>query len=119
MTIDATTPSGGELTADAPSDAKRAEVAAPEVPVVRSPADILRLAVAVTTLIVVLVFEWLFGAAIVGFVHDLLQGVNAFSERFITAVAIGVRVTTVVFLAAGLAVAVVRGRWRLLGTAVV
>src|SRR3954469_7862023 len=109
MTINAATPSGGELLADARSPADGAEVASSPAPVVRSPADILRLAVAVTTLIVVLVFEWLFGAAIVGFVHDLLQGVNAFSERFITAVAIGVRVTTVVCLVAGLAGAVVRG----------
>src|SRR5256885_5544578 len=119
MTIDASTTDGGGTLAGARQGAGDAKVVPAPIPGVRSPADILRLGVAVTTLIVMLVVEWLFGGTVVGFAHDLLRGLDALSETFVTTVVIVVRVTTVGFLVIGLAVAVVRGRWRLLGTVVV
>lgn len=88
-------------------------------PVVRSPADVLRLVVAGGTLAILLILQWLFGSAIVGFAHDLLRGVDAIGTGVITAVVAVVRVATVVLLAAGLVKAIVTGRWRLLATVAV
>src|SRR4051812_49332682 len=88
------------------------------IQVVRSPADILRVVVAIASLIVVIVMGALFEGA-VSFTHDLLRGVDGFSESFVTAVVIGVRVATIAFLAIGLLVAIIRGRWRLVMTVVV
>ena len=86
--------------------------------VVRSPADVLRLLVATATLLALLLTEWLFGAAVVGFTHDLLRGLDALGETFITAVVVVTRVVALALLGAGLVVVVVRGHWRVLATAV-
>src|SRR5205085_765575 len=80
-------------------------VTAPRVPVVRSPSDFLRLVVAVAVLVVVVLVEVLFGGAVVGFVHDLLRGLDAVRGSVATAVAVGVRVIALVLLAAGLVAA--------------
>ena len=47
---------------------------------VRSPADILRLVVAATILVVLLVVEWLFGDTLVTFASDLLRGLDALPD---------------------------------------
>ncbi|HET7487837.1 MAG TPA: lipopolysaccharide kinase InaA family protein [Acidimicrobiales bacterium] len=87
--------------------------------VVRSPADVLRLVVAVATLLLVLLVGALFEDAVVGFAHDLLQGLEAFGERLLTAAVVIARVAAVVLLAAGLVVALIRGRWRILASVTV
>jgi len=46
-------------------------------PVVRSPADVLRLVVAAGVVVLLLVVEWLFGDSLVQFTSDLLRGLDA------------------------------------------
>lgn len=86
-------------------------------PVVRSPADVLRAVVAAVSLAALLAVEVLFGSAVAGFVHDLLRGLDAFSDSFLTTVVVLVRVGAVGYLAVACLVAARRGRWRLLVTA--
>ena len=44
---------------------------------VRSPADLLRLVVAASCLLLLLLAEWLFGETLVGFGSDVLAGLSA------------------------------------------
>ncbi len=85
----------------------------------RSPADVLRLAVAVLLLVVYLVFERLFGASIASFAYKLLRGIDALGQDFVTTLTAVVRVAGILLLVAGLVVVARRGRWRLLITLVV
>ena len=84
--------------------------------VARSPVDVLRLVVAGTSLLALVLVEALFGGSVVGFSSDLLRGFDAFGEGFVTAIVAVVRVLTVGLLVAGFAYAVLRGRWRVLLT---
>lgn len=86
------------------------------VPVTRSPADVLRLVVATAALLGALVAEVFFGSTLVGFASDLLSGLDALSEAFVTAVVVVVRVAGVALLAVGLVVATSAGRWRAAAT---
>src|SRR4051794_9398243 len=98
MTIESGSAGGNRTLAAARHTGKSVGVAAAPTPVVRSPADILRLVVAVVTLLVVIIIDALFGGTVVGFAHDLLRGADAFSKTFITTVVVMVRVTTLGFL---------------------
>jgi undecaprenyl-diphosphatase len=78
---------------------------------VRSPADILRLVVAATILVVLLVVEWLFGDTLVTFASELLRGLDALPDWLLTSIVVGTRVLTIVVLAGGLAWTLVGHRW--------
>ena len=68
----------------------------------RSPADVLRLVVAVAVALALLVVEWLFGDTLVGFASDLLRGLDALPSWMIDVVVVGTRILAVVVFAAGL-----------------
>jgi undecaprenyl-diphosphatase len=78
---------------------------------VRSPADILRLVVAATCLVVLLLVEWWFGDTLVTFASELLRGLDALPDWLLTAIVVATRVITVVVLAAGVAWTLARRRW--------
>jgi undecaprenyl-diphosphatase len=84
--------------------------------VVRSPADALRLVVATTTLLALLVFDWLFGSAAIGFAADLLRGIDAIDERILAIGIAAVRLGTIVLLLVAAGAAVANGRWRAVAT---
>jgi len=86
----------------------------PESTLVRSPADILRLAVAAAVALILVLLEWLFGDALVGFAADLMSGLRAIPQ-WIVDVAVGVtRVVAVLVLLVGLVLTVVRSGLRML-----
>jgi undecaprenyl-diphosphatase len=84
---------------------------------VRSPADVLRLVVSSFALLVFVVVDRVSGEPVVRFAHDLLRGVDALGEGFVTAVVSSVRIAAAGLVATALVVAVASGRWRMLGTA--
>ena len=85
----------------------------------RSPADVLRLVVAVVSLIALLAVEWLFGSAVIGFAHDLLRGLDAIDEDVLTTVVAVIRVACVGVLAFAAVRAIAAGRGRVALTAAV
>jgi glycosyltransferase 2 family protein len=88
--------------------------AAPRI--ARSPADILRLIVAVAVAVALLLVEALFGETLVGFGSDLLRGLDAVPAWMIDLVVVGTRILAVVVFGGGLVWAVVRRQWRMLLT---
>ena len=84
----------------------------------RSPADVLRLVVALAAALALLVVEWLFGGALVGFASDLLRGLDALPSWMIDVVVVGTRILAVVVFTAGLVWTLWGRRWRLLVTVV-
>src|SRR5206468_1848690 len=86
--------------------------------IVRSPADVLRLVVAVVVLVVVLVVDRLFGDTLVTFTADLLRGLDALPDWLTDLAVIGTRVLAVVVLGGGLIWLIVGARWRTLVTVV-
>jgi tRNA A-37 threonylcarbamoyl transferase component Bud32 len=80
----------------------------------RSPADVLRLVVAVVLLVVYLVIGRLFGASIAVFAYRLLRGLDALGENFVTVLIAVVRLAGILLVVVGLGVMAWRGRWRLL-----
>ncbi|MET0144010.1 MAG: lipopolysaccharide kinase InaA family protein [Ilumatobacteraceae bacterium] len=82
----------------------------------RSPVDVLRLVVAGTVVLVVLVVEWLFGDALVAFASDLLRGLDAVPQWIVAAFVIGTRILALIVLGGGLAWILHRRRWRMLLT---
>lgn len=85
----------------------------------RSPADLLRLVVAAAAAVVLLVFQWLFGNAWVGFVSDLLRGLSALPQWVVDVVVDATRIVSIVVLVAGLAWTMLRNRTRAVLTVVV
>jgi undecaprenyl-diphosphatase len=85
----------------------------------RSPADVLRLAVAAGGLLVLLLVDWLFGDTLTAFGSDLLRGLDAVPQWIIDTVVILTRILAVVLLGGGLVVALYRRRWRMLATVAV
>jgi undecaprenyl-diphosphatase len=67
----------------------------------RSPADVLRLAVAAALLLVLLVVQWLFGETLVSFAAELFSGLSAIPAWIIETFVVAIRVTQAVLLAAG------------------
>ena len=84
----------------------------------RAPSDTLRLAVASAALLAVVVIGWLFDEAIVGFVADLLRGLDALPSWLVTALVASGQVLGVVLLTIALVAALVRWEVRLLGAAI-
>lgn len=89
-------------------------VEAPRPATARSPVDVLRSAVAAVVLVAMIVLEWLFGAAIVGFASDLLAGGRSLSDEAVTAFLLLARVGATLLLVGAFLTAVVRRRLRLL-----
>jgi len=83
----------------------------------RAPTDVLRLAVAVGSLLVVVLVGAFFDEAVVGFVADLVQGIETLPSWLVTAVILIGQVLGIVVLVGGAAVAVVRRNWILLALA--
>jgi hypothetical protein len=84
-----------------------------------SPVDALRMVVAALALGAILLVDWLFGDALVGFVSDVLAGFRTLDENVVPALAALARVATLLVLVVGLASATIRGRWRFLVTVAV
>jgi len=84
--------------------------------ILRSPADVLRAVVAVVAVVVLLVVEWLFGDALVGFVSDLLSGLHAVPQWIIDVVVDATRIVAIVAIVGGLLWTMVRSGWRMLIT---
>ena len=87
--------------------------------ITRSPADLLRLVVAVAVVVVLLLFEWLFGDSLVGFVSDLLSGLRAIPQWIIDVAVVAARIISIVVLVAGLLWTIVRSGMRMLITVAV
>jgi glycosyltransferase 2 family protein len=83
---------------------------------IRSPADVLRLVVAVAVLLVLLGVQWLFGDTLTRFAADLLSGLGAIPDWIVNVVIVGTRVLVVVVIGGGFVVTLLRGRWRFLFT---
>lgn len=96
------------------SAASATELEPPAITRGRSPADILRLVVAVAVLVALLVVGALFDDTIVGFVADLLRGFDALPDWVVTAVGLVGRTLALVVIVGGLVYAIVRGRIHLL-----
>jgi hypothetical protein len=106
------------MTADHPALLDEVEVT--ETPVatsVRSPADLLRLVVAVVALVVLLLLQWAFGDEIVENSGDLLRGLDAVPSWLVSAVVFATWITGVALFLGGAVVALVRRRWRVLTAA--
>ncbi len=84
----------------------------------RSPADVLRLAVAAVSLVLLTLISWLFGDTLVGFGSDLLRGLDALPDWLVRGFAVASRVIGVIVLVGGLVVTAVRTGWRMVGTVV-
>ena len=82
----------------------------------RSPVDVLRLAVGVALLVAVLVIGAVFGDGVVGFLSDLLRGIEALPAWFDSSVLFATRVLAIVVLGGGLVVALATRRFRALAT---
>jgi glycosyltransferase 2 family protein len=80
----------------------------------KAPTDVLRLAVAVTALLIVVVIGAFFDDAIVGFVSDLVRGFEALPTWLVTGMVVLGQILGVVIIVGGAAAAVVRRRWFLL-----
>jgi undecaprenyl-diphosphatase len=89
---------------------------ADSVPIERSPADVLRLAVAAGLLVLLLLVEWLFGDTLLAFGSDLLRGLDALPQWLVDVGAAGTRILAVVVLGGGLVWTLMHQRWRMLVT---
>jgi undecaprenyl-diphosphatase len=83
----------------------------------RAPTDVLRLAVAIGSLLVVVLVGAFFDEAIVRFVADLVQGIEALPSWLVTAVILIGQILGIMVLVGGAVVAVVRRNWFLLAVA--
>ena len=84
----------------------------------QAPSDVLRLLVAVVTLLVVVGIGWLFNDAVVGFVADLLVGLSALPEWLISTLVVGGQLVSLALVGGGLVLAVVKSEWKLIGSCV-
>jgi undecaprenyl-diphosphatase len=80
----------------------------------KAPTDVLRLAVAVVVLVAVVVIGALFDEAILGFIADLVRGIEALPSWFVTGVVLFGQVLAAVVIVGGAVVAAVQRRWFLL-----
>jgi undecaprenyl-diphosphatase len=83
-----------------------------------APSDVLRLVVAASLLLITVVVGALFDDAIVGFVSDLLRGLDALPTWLTSAVVVAGEALAVALLGGGLLVAIAKRRWFLLGMVV-
>ena len=89
-------------------------VEAPVEGAVRSPSDVLRLAVAAVVLLLFLLVQWLFGDTLIEFASQLFRGLEAIPSWIVDVVVVGTRVLAIVFLGGGLVVTLLHGRIRYL-----
>src|SRR5215216_7273336 len=82
----------------------------------RSPSDILRLAVAVFTLAVAWLIDALVGDDVVSYVGDLAAGADVLPQELLTVLIVVLKVTVVAVLVGGLVWAIVRRHFRLIAT---
>jgi glycosyltransferase 2 family protein len=82
----------------------------------RSPADVLRLVVAVAGWLALLLAEWLFGETLVAFGSDLLRGLDALPQWLVDVVMTGTQILGLIVFGGGLLWTVYRQRWRMLLT---
>ena len=75
----------------------------------RSPADVLRVVVALALTLVALLLEWLAGDALIDFASDLTQGLSAIPTWILDVVVVTTRVLAVILLVAGVVTVVRRG----------
>jgi len=80
----------------------------------RAPTDVLRLVVAVGSLMVVVLLGALFDEAVVAFVADLIQGVETLPSWLVTAVILIGQILGIVVLVGGAVAAMLRRHWFLL-----
>jgi hypothetical protein len=80
----------------------------------KAPTDVLRLAVSVTALLIVAVIGAFFDDAIVGFVSDLIRGLEALPTWLVTGVVVLGQILGVLVIVGGAALAIIRRRWFLL-----
>ena len=98
----------------------RSTAAAPEIvetpssAIARSPSDVLRAGVAACSLSGLLLLQWASGDTLLRFSRDLLRGSDALPSWIVYFVVVGTRLLACVLLGGGLALALRRGRWRLL-----
>ena len=85
--------------------------------VVRSPSDVLRLAVGAVLLLALLLVQWLWGETLVTFASELFEGLSALPSWLVGVVVAGTRVLAVVVLVGGLVLTVRAGGARMVGTA--
>ncbi len=85
----------------------------------RAPTDVLRLVTAAAVLLVVVVIGALFDEAIVGFVADLVRGLEALPSWLVTGVVVAGQVLAVVVIVGGAVAAVVHRHWFLLAVTAV
>ena len=83
----------------------------------RAPTDVLRLAVAVGSLLAVVLVGAFFDDAVVGFVADLVRGIEALPSWLVTAVIVIGQILGIVVLVGGAVAALVRRNWLLLAVA--
>ncbi len=83
---------------------------------VRSPADILRAAVAAFVLLVMLVLQWLFGDTLVTFASQLLGGLSAIPHWILNTLVAGSRLLALAVLAYLLVRVALRHRWPAIST---
>lgn len=80
----------------------------------KAPTDVMRLAVAVVVLVALVLIGAVFDEAILGFVADLVQGIEALPTWLVTGVVLFGQVLGVVVIVGGALVAVLQRRWFLL-----
>jgi undecaprenyl-diphosphatase len=81
-----------------------------------SPVDVLRMVVAGSGLVVLLLVEWWFGDSVVSFASDLLRGLDAIDRDVATVAVVVVRVLALGLLVVGFGLVLVRGQWRFLAS---
>lgn len=84
-----------------------------------APTDVLRLVVATVVLLATVLVAGLFHDGVNDFLADLLRGLDALPEWFVTALVLVAEVLAVVVIGGGLVLSVVRRQWRFLLTIVV
>ena len=77
----------------------------------RSPADVVRLVIAATALLALLLLEWIFGDTLVAFGTEVLRGLDALPQWIVNVVIVGTRLLAVVMLGGGFLWVVSRHRW--------
>lgn len=85
-------------------------------PIVRSPADVLRLVVAALAVLLLGVIGWLAGRSLISFSVDLLIGFDALAAWLVDLVVASTRALTLLVLLGGVVGTIWRGGWRVVGT---
>ena len=86
----------------------------------RAPTDVLRLGIAAAgVLLVLVIIGVLFDEAIVGFVADLIRGIETLPSWLVTGIVLVGQILGIIVVVGGAVAAILRGRWRLLAVTAV